>query len=190
MPNQDPATGHPPQIPWGRLFGVMRGSAGVAQAMLPVVAGLTRDEVARLLSRTAGSDPREELFKVLGVVPRERYERLLRRYTTLRGRVEEAEANLEEVRRMLDQRGREAEARQALDSWGDLLRKTLAAQAGLVRSLTREGPDPEPEAAEPEAAEPEAKPKPRRRPAGRAATKRRDTEPDSTSTGVPKRGRP
>lgn len=176
MPNQDPATDHPPQIPWGRLFGVMRGSAGVAQAMLPVVAGLTRDEVARLLSRTAGSDPREELFKVLGVVPRERYERLLRRYTTLRGRVEEAEANVEEVRRILEQRGREADARQALDSWGDLLRKTLAAQADLVRSLTREGPDPEPEGAEPE-------PKPRRRPAQRTPRRtppRRDAHLDDS----------
>ena len=170
MGNQEPATDHATQIPWGRLFGVMRGSAGVAQAMLPVVAGLTRDEVARLLSRTAGSDPREELFKVLRVVPRERYDRLLRRYTTLRGRVEEAEANLEEVRRILEQQGREAEAREALDSWRDVLRKTLAAQADLVRSLTREGPEPEPEPPEPE-------PKPRRRPARRTSTRRRDATP-------------
>jgi hypothetical protein len=180
MGNQEPATDHPAQIPWGRLFGVMRGSAGVAQAMLPVVAGLTRDEVARLLSRTAGSDPREELFKVLGVVPRERYERLLRRYTTLRGRVEEAEANLEEVRRILDQRGREAEARQALDSWGDLLRRTLAAQADLVRSITREGPeaDVEPEP-EPDAATPKPPPRPRRR-SPRRTTNRRDTSLDDS----------
>jgi hypothetical protein len=147
MAKEGPATDHGAQIPWGRLFGVMRGSAEVAQAMLPVVAGLTRDEVARLLSRTAGTDPREELFKVLGVVPRERYERLLRRYTTLRGRVEEAEANIEELRSILQQRGREAEARQLLDSWGDLLRRTLGAQADLVRSIARDGleeAEPEP----------------------------------------------
>lgn len=180
MSNQEPATDHPTQIPWGRLFGVMRGSAGVAQAMLPVVAGLTRDEVARLLSRTAGSDPREELFKVLRVVPRDRYERLLRRYTTLRGRVEEAEASIEEVRRILEQRGREEEARQALDSWGELLRKTLAAQANVVRSITREGPEVEPATPDPDR-------KPRRRPAqrtpGRTArrtSRRRDAPPDDS----------
>ena len=178
MGNQEPATDHPTQIPWGRLFGVMRGSAGVAQAMLPVVAGLTRDEVARLLSRTAGSDPREELFKVLGVVPRERYDRLLRRYSTLRGRVEEAEANLEEVRRILEQQGREADARQALDSWGDVLRKTLAAQADLVRSLTREGPEQDPESEqEPPEPEPGPKPKPRRRPTRRTGTRPPDARP-------------
>jgi hypothetical protein len=148
----------PTLVTWERLFKLMRGSADVVEALLPVAAGLTRDELARLLAR-AGSwregmpqDALEQVWRLLGVTPRYRYDELLRRYETLRGRVEEAEAGIRELRREMAIANRETVNRDALDSWGELVRRTLAAQAGLVRSVTgldsppAPKPDPKPRA--------------------------------------------
>lgn len=150
---------------WERLLRLGRGSADILEILLPVAAGLTRDELARTLSRAAGwregspVDALEQIWRLLGVVPRYRHEELLKRYEVLRERVEEAEAGLRQVRRTMDQQDHQVEAQEALDSWGALLRRTLAAQADLVRSVTgidvpaplgtappAEIPAPEPEA--------------------------------------------
>lgn len=161
---------------WERLLKLARGSAEVMEVLLPVAAGLTRDELARLLARAAGSrdtdppDAMEQVWKLLGVVPHNRYEDLRRRYETLRGRVEEAESGLRELRRIMEQQDRQAEARQALDSWGGLLRRTLAAQAELLRSVTGGVPEqggallpPGAEPAKPEPAKPALRPRAGRR---------------------------
>src|ERR1700716_680267 len=98
---------------WERLIKLTRGSADVVEVLLPIAAGLTRDELVRILSRAAnwreGSplDAIEQVWKVLGVVPRYRHEELLGRYEILRGRVEEAEAGIRELRRTLNQQERE-----------------------------------------------------------------------------------
>lgn len=152
-------------VTWERLLKLMRGSADVVEALLPVAAGLTRDELARLLGRAATwrdgtpQDALEQVWRLLGVVPRYRYDELLRRYETLRGRVDEAEAGIRELRVTVTRSKLEAETRETLDSWGALVRRTLAAQAGLVRSVTglESRPDPEPD---PEEVKP---PAPRRR---------------------------
>lgn len=127
---------------WERLLRLGRGSADILEILLPVAAGLTRDELARTLSRAAGwregspVDALEQIWRLLGVVPRYRHEELLRRYEVLRERVEEAEAGLRQVRRTMDRQDHQVEAQEALDSWGALLRRTLTAQADLVRSVT------------------------------------------------------
>ena len=161
---------------WERLLKLARGSAEVMEVLVPVAAGLTRDELARLLARAAGSrdpnpDAMGQVWKLLGVVPHNRYEELLRRYETLRGRVEEAESGLRELRRMLEQQDRQAEARQAFDSWGGLLRRTLAAQAELLRSVTGVELDApaKPEAAKQKPARPPVRARARRRRVPRGA---------------------
>ncbi|HEX4211933.1 MAG TPA: hypothetical protein VIA06_01240 [Candidatus Dormibacteraeota bacterium] len=169
---------------WERLLRLGRGSADLLEILLPVAAGLTRDELARTLTRATGLregspvDALEQIWRLLGVVPRYRHEELLRRYEVLRQRVEEAEAGLRQVRRTMDQQDRQVEAQEALDSWGALLRRTLTAQADLVRSVTGidvpaplglgpqapEAAAPEPAVEEPAAEGPEAPPaKPRKK---------------------------
>jgi hypothetical protein len=176
---------------WERLIKLTRGSADVVEVLLPIAAGLTRDELVRLLGRAAGwregspLDAIEQLWKVLGVVPRYRHEELLRRYDVLRERVEEAEAGIRELRRTLSQQDRQAEARQSLDSWGALVRRTLAAQAELVRSVAGLASEPVVEVEEAPRAlpgpeiepGPAKRPAPARRPTGRGARKPVDPRP-------------
>ncbi|MFZ0216025.1 MAG: hypothetical protein WAM30_08805, partial [Candidatus Dormiibacterota bacterium] len=128
---------------WRRMLWVMRGSAGVVEALVPVAAGLTKDEIARLLARASGNgsskkderEPIEQVMGLLGVVPKSRHEALLQQYEVLRERVEEAEKNIERLQGLLRDQGHDVEAEQLLDSWGGLLRRTLRAQAGFVRSI-------------------------------------------------------
>ncbi|MDQ6772470.1 MAG: hypothetical protein M3024_05710, partial [Candidatus Dormibacteraeota bacterium] len=126
MSNEDPRLADT----WAGLVRTMEASRGVVEAMLPLAAGLTRDQLAALLKRAGaarGSEelqPIEQVWALMGLVPRHRYDELKRRYDTLRARLEEAEASIQELRRMLDQKGKEAEARQKLDSWGSALQET------------------------------------------------------------------
>ena len=184
---------------WRRMLWLMRGSADVVEALVPTAAGMTKDEISRLLTRAGapsgkGVEPVEQVLGLMGVVPRARYdalrdeyETLVKEYEELGTRVEEAEQNIERLRRMLREQGLVDEAEQLLDSWGGLVRRTLRAQAGFMRSIASGGgtapgstlpPDemPHPSIAEakqaeqetalPSAAEPEAAslpPAPRRR---------------------------
>lgn len=161
-------------VTWERLLKLARGSADVIEVVLPVAAGLTRDEVVRLLSRAASRqrgealDALEQVWRLLGVVPRYRYEELMRRYETLRRRVDEAERGLGDLQRTMRREERDVEARETLDAWGALVKRTLAAPAGIVRSVTGiEMPAlPAPEARPAEPAPPKVpvarKPAPRR----------------------------
>lgn len=160
---------------WQRMLWLVRGSADVVEALAPIAAGMTKDEISRLLARAGapsgkGVEPVEQVLALLGVVPRSRYEALLKDYEELAGRVEEAEQNIEHVRRQLREQGLVDEAEQLVDSWGGLVRRTLRAQAGFVRSIanaggTVRGPSVPPADApvEPVAAEAPA-PAPRREP--------------------------
>ncbi|MBO0701623.1 MAG: hypothetical protein J2P38_01740 [Candidatus Dormibacteraeota bacterium] len=210
---------------WRRMLWLMRGSADVVEAMVPTAAGMTKDEISRLLARAGapsgkGVEPVEQVLGLLGVVPRSRYEALLAEhkaliegYEELAGRVAEAEQNIENLRRVLREQGLVDEAEQLLDSWGGLVRRTLRAQAGFVRSIAgagggdvppstpADGPGPEQvpeEVPEPEAtaaADPEpeppdagAKPAPRRKPATSSAKKKSTTSRARTNgrgTGTP-----
>jgi hypothetical protein len=161
-------------VTWERLLKLARGSADVVEVLLPVAAGLTRDELARLLGRAASRqkaealDALEQVWRLLGVVPRYRYEELMERYGTLRRRVEEAERGLSEVQRTMQRAEREADAKDALDAWGALVRRTISGSAGIVRSVAGSIELPAPPAAElPPAPEPEPRPAPRRRPTPR-----------------------
>ena len=129
---------------WSRLLQVMRASRETMEAMQPL-AGLSRDQLNALLAgaagtRTAAGEPQlqpiEQVWALLGVVPRYRYEQLLERYEALRARLEEAELTIQRLRKLLDQKGGEAEARDVLDSWGSAMRETLRAQAELMRSFS------------------------------------------------------
>ncbi|MGH7910604.1 MAG: hypothetical protein ACREQM_06455 [Candidatus Dormibacteraceae bacterium] len=160
---------------WRRMLWLMRGSADVVEALVPVAAGMTRDEISRLLARAGapsgkGVEPVEQVLSLLGVVPKSRYDALLKEYEELGSRVEEAEQSIDRLRRLLGDQGLADEAEQLLDSWGGLVRRTLRAQAGFVRSIAGGGAGsaPEPPAAPPVPdapyAEPESrKPAPRRR---------------------------
>ena len=132
---------------WRRMLWLVRGSAEVVEALVPVAAGMTKEEVSRLLARAGapsgkGVEPVEQVLGLLGVIPRARYEALLREYQTLLqeyeqlgSRVSEAEQNIERLRGVLREQGGVDEAEELLDSWGGLVRRTLRAQAGFVRSI-------------------------------------------------------
>lgn len=139
---------------WRRMLWLMRGSADVLEALVPTAAGMTKDEISRLLARAGapsgkGVEPVEQVLGLLGVVPRARYEAvvkeyegLVKEYEELGTRVEEAEQNIERLRRVLREQGLVDEAEQLLDSWGGLVRRTLRAQAGFMRSITSVGGSP------------------------------------------------
>ena len=99
---------------WRRLLWVMRGSAGVVEALVPVAAGLTKDEISRLLARASGNggsrnaerEPIEQVMGLLGVVPKRRHDLLLVQYELLRERVEEAERNIARLQAQLHAEGR------------------------------------------------------------------------------------
>ena len=136
---------------WRRMLWVMRGSADVLEALAPSAAGMTKDEISRLLARAGapsgkGVEPVEQVLGLLGVVPRARYdtlvqehEALLKQYEELGVRVEEAERSIEGVRRLLRDQTPVDETEQLLDSWGGLVRRTLRAQAGFMRSIANVG---------------------------------------------------
>lgn len=149
---------------WSTLLKVVHGSRETLEVLLPLAAGLTRDQLAALIARasapgtTSTEEPLEQIWHLLGVVPRPRYDEVLRRYEVVRARLEEAEATIQELRKLLDHKGREAEARNVLDSWGAALQETLKVQAQFVRSLAGAGAQPEPEP------KPQTEPPPRRAP--------------------------
>jgi hypothetical protein len=73
---------------------------------------------------------------MLGVVPRYRYEELEERYEALRARLEEAEVTIQRLRKLMDEKGGEPEARRLLDTWATAVGETLKMQTGIVRSMT------------------------------------------------------
>lgn len=172
---------------WRRMLWLVRGSAEVAEAMVPIAAGMTKDEISRLLARAGapsgkGVEPVEQVLGLLGVVPRSRYEALraeheamFDEYRELGRRVAEAEDNIDRLRGLLRDQGKVDEAEELLDSWGGLVRRTLRAQAGFVRSIANNGgaapapaslPPPEPEPAP----DPEPPAPPKRAPARKRPT--------------------
>lgn len=142
---------------WSQLLRLMGNSRETLEAMQPL-AGLPPEQLAALMAGATGTgaprpgpklQPIEQVWALLGVVPRYRYEELLERYEALRARVEEAELTIERLRKLLDRKGGETEARQVLDTWGSAVRETLRAQAQLMRSFAPLPPPPKPEAERP-----------------------------------------
>ncbi len=89
-----------------------------------------------------GGDPEqlqkvvEEWWEALGVVPRHRYLELLKKHEELRDRLEEAEATVKNLRKLLREGGHEPEARKVLDEWEETTKKTLESQAEWARRWT------------------------------------------------------
>jgi hypothetical protein len=75
----------------------------------------------------------EDWWRLLGVVPRYRYDELNRHYEELRSRLEDSERTVRRLRRALGQGGAQAEARSVLDSWENLTEQTLATQSEWAR---------------------------------------------------------
>ena len=71
----------------------------------------------------------ESWWRLVGVVPRYRYDELLSRYDELRRRLEQAEGTIRRLRGTLSSTGHEAEAEAMLDAWERVTRETLAAQS-------------------------------------------------------------
>lgn len=167
---------------WRRMLWLVRGSADVVEALVPVAAGMTKDEISRLLARAGapsgkGVEPVEQVLGLLGVVPRGRYEALLKNYEELARRVEGAEQSIERVRRQLREQGLVDEAEQLVDSWGGLVRRTLRAQAGFMRTIANaSGTRPPEEAPAPAPALEAPEPEPRPAPTNGAARKKPVTQ--------------
>jgi hypothetical protein len=67
-----------------------------------------------------------------------------------RAGLEEAEATIQELRQLMDQRGREAEVRDLLDAWASAVSDTLKIHGRFIRSLTGLGqPSEAPQRARP-----------------------------------------
>jgi hypothetical protein len=75
----------------------------------------------------------ESWWRLLGVVPRYRYDELQQRYDELRRRLEQAEGTMRRLRGTLSSTGHEAEAQAVLDAWEQVTRQTLDAQAEWAR---------------------------------------------------------
>jgi hypothetical protein len=155
---------------WSRLLKNMRTSADMMEMLLPFAGGQSREQLSSLLGRAgaAGSgsglstaaEPIEQFWYLLWLVPRYRYDELQERYEALRTRLEEAEVTIQRLRRLMDERGREPEARRLLDSWGSALSETLKMQAGMMRSISGLSPakeDKEPAARRPRTRRPRPK---------------------------------
>jgi hypothetical protein len=132
---------------WTRLLASMRASAETIETLLPFTPGLNREQLASMLARAStaapgsgsrppGAESVEQFWNMLGLVPRYRYDELEERYEALRSRLEEAEVTIQRLRRLMDERGGEPEARQVLDSWASAVGETLRMQAGMVRSMS------------------------------------------------------
>lgn len=101
-----------------------------AAAWLPadVTAGGATDapqELARLVERW---------WQTLGVVPRYQYLELLAKYEELKGRLEQAESTVRNLRELLARRGDSPEVREVLDGWEEGTRRALDAQAEWART--------------------------------------------------------
>jgi hypothetical protein len=125
----------------------MRASAETIDMLLPFTPGLNREQLASLLSRAStaapgsgsgppGTESIEQFWNMLGLVPRYRYDELEERYEALRSRLEEAEVTIQRLRKLMDEKGREPEARQVLDSWASAVGETLRMQAGIMRYMS------------------------------------------------------
>lgn len=68
------------------------------------------------------------------MVPRYQYLELLGRYEELKGRLEEAEDTVRNLRELLARRGDVREIQNALDGWEEGTRRALDAQAAWARS--------------------------------------------------------
>jgi hypothetical protein len=132
---------------WSRLLKGMQSSAEMMEMLLPFTGGLSRDQLnsllggARVTDARSGSPPPgleaiEQFWSLLGVVPRYRYEELQERYEALRARLEEAEVTIQRLRKLMDEKGGEPEARRLLDTWATAVGETLKMQTGIVRSMT------------------------------------------------------
>ena len=148
------------------MLKTMQASAETMEVLGPLAVGLTRDQLANLLARASSARPGsgkappgleqlEQVWAVLGVVPRYRHEDLKERYDALRERLEEAEVTIHRLEKRLDtKRGEQPEARQVVDAWGEAVGRTLRMQADLMRSFRRPSPggasEPEEEISEQE----------------------------------------
>jgi hypothetical protein len=132
---------------WSRLLRGMQSSAETMELLLPFTGGLSRDQLNSLLTgasvtggRSAPTPPGmeaiEQFWSLLGVVPRYRYEELEERYQALRARLEEAEVTIQRLRKLMDEKGGQPEARRVLDTWASAVGETLTMQAGMMRSMT------------------------------------------------------
>jgi hypothetical protein len=132
---------------WSRLLSGMQSSAETMDVLLPLTGGLSRDQLNSLLSgagvtgsrrgsRPLGMESIEQFWSLMGVVPRYRYEELEERYQALRARLEEAEVTIQRLRKIMDEKGGQPEARRLLDTWASAVGETLKMQAGIARSLS------------------------------------------------------
>ena len=133
---------------WSKLLKTMQASAETMEVLGPLAVGLTRDQLANIVSRASSARPAgakappgleqlEQVWAVLGVVPRYRQEELQERHDALRARLEEAELTIHRLQKKLGERREEPEARQVVDAWGEALGRTLKMQADLMRSFGR-----------------------------------------------------
>lgn len=75
----------------------------------------------------------ESWWRLLGVVPRYRYDEVNRRCEELKSRLKDSERTVRRLRRALGQGGEQAEARSMLDTWENLTEQTLATQSEWAR---------------------------------------------------------
>lgn len=75
----------------------------------------------------------EDWWRLLGVVPRYRYDELNERCAELTRRLEEAEKTVHRLRRALGSEAGPGEAEDMLEAWENLTERTLAAQSEWTR---------------------------------------------------------
>jgi hypothetical protein len=106
------------------------------QAWMPEVGGTASAKPVELQPAREFQDMVEQWWTGLGVVPRSRYLEVVRRSEELRARLEEAEETVKRLRELLAEGGHDAEATEALDTWGTITRNALDAQADWARMWT------------------------------------------------------
>ncbi len=86
-------------------------------------AGISRTEVSDFHTML------ESWWRMLGVVPKYRYDELRNRYEELKQRLEDSEKTVRRLRKTLGTEGGQAEASGMLDAWQEMTERTLATQA-------------------------------------------------------------
>jgi hypothetical protein len=135
---------------WLRLMSdSMRGAADAQEAMRTLgESPATPDNLARWMARfmpaestqsgesQLSGDWLEDTWRAMGVVPRYRYLELLERNELLRSRLEEAEKNIESLKKKLSADNvPDQEAQKILNLWENMLQETLNMQSEWMRTL-------------------------------------------------------
>lgn len=125
---------------WFRFMAEATKSQSEASEMMEAMSKATSPEGwAEVMRRFAPADTSahpevfsqwsEAYWEAFGFVPKAKYEELETQYLGLKARLEAAEREAQNAKRLLNMQGQQEKAKEAVDAWSDTLNATLQAQS-------------------------------------------------------------